>query len=123
MRTALVVDADESFRLMVTEGLSVFSPGFQVASASDLSGAEGRPEADRNPLVVVRSGTASIEEIEAWAGRHGAEVVIVPRGRVTVLVVPRGFRLAASDRLSDILRAVRDVADDTLLRVRSEEVS
>ncbi len=124
-RHALVVSERESLKRVVTQGLTIFRPGFHVASASDLATAREWLDSLDDPILVIDAGVSDEWVVGEWLTENG-----IPAERVVLIddndrgwpQGPNGItRLRGPLRLSVLLTSVSALAE-AVEPVRSTEI-
>jgi DNA-binding response OmpR family regulator len=72
-RVALIVHSDPSLRRMLSDALSMFSPGYRVTTASNFDRATEWLDVLDPDLVVVEGGTNDPSALSTWAAAHQLE--------------------------------------------------
>jgi hypothetical protein len=109
-RKAIVVHADEGTSRLVSSGLRVFRPGYQVATAKTLSRASDWLRDQPLDLVLVELNGHEPAQIAEWAEVNHVDVgdiVLMGSDRSRSADIPFGGELPTGFDLSDLLILVR----------------
>jgi DNA-binding response OmpR family regulator len=124
-RTALVVHPDASVLAFASDALTLFQPGYRVATAPDLEKASEWLETLRPTLTVIGSVCGTTAEIGAWMRAHRLDAMstVLVSGDADAraeAMAELGIAATVAEpiRLPELLDAVREV--DSGIRSRKQ---